>query len=66
MIHRAVGRAVATLRMNMYRLGEVIADVEDDEWVVREMLFQCRATLNEQMEKLVRFRKRLMRNEMGR
>lgn len=49
--------------MDMYRLSGVINDVEDedDEWIVRELLFQCRTDLNEQMENLLRFRKRLMR-----
>lgn len=61
-VDRAIARAVASLRMDMYRLSEVIDDVED-EWVVREVLFQCRTSLNNQMENLMRFRKRLMLHE---
>ena len=65
-IDRALARAVASLRMDTSRLSDLIDDVEDegedeDEWVVRELLFQCRRGLNEQMENLLRFRKRLMR-----
>ena len=63
-IDRALARAVASLKMDMYRLSDVIDDVDDEdgeEWIVRELLFQCRTGLNEQMENLLRFRKRLMR-----
>jgi len=62
-IDRALARAVASLKMDMNRLSDVIDDVEDEdeECVVRELLLQCRAGLNEQMENLLRFRKRLMR-----
>ena len=64
MIAKAVGRAVASLRMDMYRLSEVIDDIDDDAWVVRETLFQCRAALNQQVDHLVRFRRKLVR-EVG-
>lgn len=62
-IDRAIRRAMTSLKMDMCRLGEVIEDVED-EWVVREMLFQCRASLNEQVESLLRFRKKLILREL--
>jgi ParB family chromosome partitioning protein len=62
-IDRALARAVASLKMDMNRLSDVIDDVEDenDEWIVREILFQCRTGLNGQTERLLRFRKRFMR-----
>jgi ParB family chromosome partitioning protein len=62
-IDRALAKAVASLKMDMYRLSDVIDDVEDedDEWTVREILLQCRAGLNEQIERLLRFRKSFMR-----
>jgi ParB family chromosome partitioning protein len=62
-IDRALARAVASLKMDKYRLKDVIYDVEDegDEWVVREILLQCMRGLNEQIDMLLRFRKRFMR-----
>ena len=59
-IDRALAKAVASLRMDMYRLGEAIDDVEE-WWVVTELLFQCRAALNGQIDSLLRFRKKLHR-----
>ena len=59
-IDRALAKALASMRMDMYRLGEVIGDVAD-QWMVAELLIQCRATLNEQIDSLLRFRKKLRR-----
>ena len=58
---RAFSRAVASLRMDTYRLGEVIDDV-GDQWVVTEILMQCRATLNGQIDNLLRLRKKMLRH----
>jgi ParB family transcriptional regulator, chromosome partitioning protein len=58
---RAISRAVASLRMDTYRLGEVIDDVSD-QWVATEILMQCRATLNGQIDNLLRFRKKILRH----
>jgi ParB family chromosome partitioning protein len=57
---RAIARAVASMRVDSYRLGEVIDDVAD-QWVLTETLLPCRATLNEQIDTLLRFRKRFLR-----
>ena len=62
---RALARAVASLRMDTYRLGEVIDDVAD-QWVVNEMLLQCRGALNEQIDSLLRFRKKFLRSSAKR
>ena len=58
---RAIARAVASLRMDTYRIGEVIDDNED-QWVVTEILMQCRATLNGQIDNLLRLRKKILRH----
>ena len=57
---KAIARAVASMRMDSYRLGEVIDDVAD-QWVLTETLLPCRANLNEQIDNLLRFRKKLLR-----
>jgi ParB family chromosome partitioning protein len=57
---RAIARAVASMRVDSYRLGEVIDDVAD-QWVLTETLLPCRATLNEQIDILLRFRKKFLR-----
>jgi len=58
---RAIARAVASMRVDSYRLGEVIDDVAD-QWVLAETLLPCRAILNEQIDTLLRFRKKLLRD----
>ena len=62
-IDRALARAVASLKMDKYRLGDVIDYLgnEKDEWIVREILLEYIRRLNEQIDMLLRFRKRLMR-----
>jgi len=57
---RAIARAVASMRVDSYRLGEVIDDVAD-QWVLTETLLPCRDTLNEQIDTLLRFRKKFLR-----
>ena len=57
---RAIARAVASMRVDSYRLGEVIDDVAD-QWVLAETLLPCRAILNEQIDTLLRFRKKILR-----
>jgi ParB family chromosome partitioning protein len=57
---KAISRAVASMRMDSYRLGEVIDDVSD-QWVLTETLLPCRASLNEQIDNLLRFRKKMLR-----
>ena len=59
-VDRALAKAVASLRTDMYRLGEVIGDVPD-QWVLTELLFQCRTALNDQIDNLLRFRKKVHR-----
>jgi len=60
---RAIARAVASMRMDSYRLGEVIDDVAD-QWVLTETLLPCRDTLNEQIDNLLRFRKKFLRESV--
>jgi ParB family chromosome partitioning protein len=62
---RAIARAVASMRMDLYRLGEVIDDVAD-QWILAETLLPCRATLNEQIDNLLRFRKKYLRETVKR
>jgi len=57
---RAIARAVASMRVDSYRLGEVIDDVAD-QWVLAETLLPCRAVLNVQIDTLLRFRKKILR-----
>jgi len=57
---RAIARAVASMRMDSYRLGEVIDDVAD-QWVLTETLLPCKSSLNKQIDTLLRFRKKFMR-----
>ena len=57
---RAIARAVASMRMDSYRLGEVIDDVAD-QWVITETLLPCKDILNEQIDTLLHFRKKFLR-----
>ena len=62
---RAIARAIASMRVDSYRLGEIIDDVAD-QWVLTETLLPCRATLNEQIDTLLRFRKKFVRESARR
>jgi len=62
-IDRSLAKAVASLKMNKYRLSDVIDDLEDegDEWIVKELLLEAVTALNVQIDTLLRFKKRYMR-----
>lgn len=59
-VDRALAKAVASLRTDTYRLGEVMGDIPD-QWVLTELLIQCRTALNDQIDNLLRFRKKIHR-----
>jgi ParB family chromosome partitioning protein len=59
-VSRELNTAVASLGGAVVRLGEV-ADGLEDEWLVRESIFVCRDSLREQMDNLVRLRRRIER-----
>ena len=62
---KAISRAVASMRVDSYRLGEIIDDVAD-QWMLTETLLPCREALNEQIDNLLRFRKKLLRKSAKR
>jgi ParB family chromosome partitioning protein len=59
-VSRELNIAVASLGGAVVRLGEVSEGLED-EWLVRESIFVCRDSLREQMDNLIRLRRKVER-----
>jgi ParB family chromosome partitioning protein len=57
-IHRALGQSVAALRVCLMRVDDVI-DYLDNEWVVKESLFELRKSLHKHIDDLLVLRKKL-------
>jgi len=66
-IDRSLAKAVASLKMDKYRLGDVIDNLkeEGEEWIVKELLLEAITALNAQIDTLLRFKKRCMRADAG-
>jgi ParB family chromosome partitioning protein len=57
-IHRALGQSVAALRVCLMRVDDII-DYVDNEWVVKESLFELRKSLHNHIDDLLVLRKKL-------
>jgi len=56
-MERALNKCIAALKTCLYRVNEIIDDVED--WTVKETLWQCRESLNEQIDNLIKMKKKV-------
>jgi ParB family chromosome partitioning protein len=54
---RSYDRSILALRIAMNRIGAIINDIEDD-WVLYEMLMQHKRRLNEQIDLLIKQKKK--------
>ena len=53
-LDRAFSKFIASLKVCMIRLDEVLGSLdENDEWVVRETLMQCRRSIHNQIDSLI-------------
>jgi len=60
-IDRALARCIASLRVCMMRFDDALDSVDEDEWVVRELLMQHRSFIHQQVDSLLKLKKRVMR-----
>ena len=56
-MERALNKCIAALKTCLYRVNETIEGVED--WTVKETLWQCREGLNEQIDNLIKLKKKV-------
>jgi ParB family chromosome partitioning protein len=56
-MERALNKCIAALKTCLYRLNEIIENVED--WTVKETLWQCREGLNKQIDNLIKLKKKV-------
>jgi ParB family chromosome partitioning protein len=58
---RSYERSIISLRIAMNRIASIINDVEDqDDWVLYEMLMQHKRRLNEQIDILIKQKKKML------
>ncbi|MEM3490063.1 MAG: hypothetical protein QXO75_10490 [Nitrososphaerota archaeon] len=58
-IDRALARCIASLKVCMMRLDDALQYVDDDEWIVRELLMQRRSFIHQQVDNLLKLKKRI-------
>lgn len=58
---RAVDRCITSLKIGLLRIDEAIESISKD-WFVREVLFQYRVALHEQIDSLIRFKRKIKAN----
>jgi len=56
-MERALNKCIAAQKTCLYRVNEIIEGVED--WTVKETLWQCREGLNEQIDNLIKLKKKV-------
>jgi ParB family chromosome partitioning protein len=54
----AVDRCITSLRLGLLRIDDAVDSVEKD-WFVREVLFQYRVSLHDQIDSLIRFKRKM-------
>jgi ParB family chromosome partitioning protein len=60
-IDRAFARCIASLKVSMMRFDDVLDYVDEDEWVVKEMLMQQRIFIHQQIDNLLKLKKKVHR-----
>lgn len=61
MIDRALSKYIVSLKLCLMRMGDALHDVED-EFFIRQILLECRMSVNRHLDSLYRLRKRTQRN----
>jgi ParB family chromosome partitioning protein len=61
-LERVVGKFISILEVCEMRLDEVLDNLEKDEWVLREILAQQRMLIHDQIDSLMKLRRRFRRH----
>ena len=56
--NKVITKCIAFLRTSMIRLDEVIDVIDEDEWVLKEAMFNVRSLIHTQIDELIRLEKR--------
>jgi ParB family chromosome partitioning protein len=59
MINRILTKCITSLRVCMMRLDDALESVDKDEWVLREVLMQHRILLHQQIDSLLKLKKKI-------
>ncbi len=60
---RALAKSIAALKVALHRIDDSI-DILEDEWVIRELLFEHRKAVHSHIDALLNLRKRLSRHPL--
>jgi ParB family transcriptional regulator, chromosome partitioning protein len=58
-IERTLNKCIASLKTSMLRFDEIIEQIDEDEWILRETLTDHRRQLHKQVDSLLKLRKRV-------
>lgn len=60
-MERTLGRCIAAVKVTMMRFDDVLADVGDEQWAVKESLLESRWVIHQQIDNLLRLKKKTQR-----
>jgi hypothetical protein len=61
MVERALMKCIASLKVCMMRFDDALDHLDDNEWLVREMLMQHRAFIHQQINSLLKLKRKIKR-----
>lgn len=60
-LNRALGKCIASLKMSLMKFDDALDNVDENEWVIRESLMQHRQFLHQQIDTILKLKRRLRR-----
>lgn len=64
MMERTLTRCIASFKVCMIRIDEILDSVEEDDWMLREVLMHYRNATHQQIDKLLYLKKKLSRYDL--
>jgi len=62
-INRVISRSIASLELCAHRLDEILGNMDDEDWMLKETLGRDRRQLHSQVDELIRLKKKMGQQE---
>jgi hypothetical protein len=60
-IERTLMKCIASFKVCMTRIDQILDDVDQNDWLMREVLMQYRQSVHKEIDSLLRVKKKMMR-----
>jgi ParB family chromosome partitioning protein len=64
-VRNAIKKSVVALRVALHRIDNVLDNLDDDEWILREIMLQQRQALHSQIDLVINLLKKVERHPIG-